>query len=166
MERNRIVLTESDLHRIVKESVKRFLREEHMTSENLETWYRGYNSKYGFQRNHLLWLTDDIGYAREYGNRVEEVIIDSGKLKAASLDDIDEVIGYEFDYYDELTTEEVKELSLKGYNCYGFEAGNSYCLCLWDNSPIVSRRELSREEFDKIEFIDDCDDYKKYDDEY
>ena len=49
---------------------------ESIENGSLETWYRGYNSKYGSNYTHLLWLTDDIDYARVYGNRIEEITLD------------------------------------------------------------------------------------------
>lgn len=127
---------------------------------NLETWYRGYNSKYGSERTHLLWLTSEISYARAYGNRVEEVVIDMSKLNTASLYDIDGIVGYEFDYYDGIDEEECQKAMEEGFGGYEFEVAENegyYCLCLWDKSCIVSRRELSREEFDSIEAIDGYD---------
>lgn len=162
--KKRVKLTESDLHRIVKESINIILREQ---SDRFETYYRGYNSKYGSQYDHMLWITDDISYARTYGNRVEEITIDLKKLNLASLYDIDEILGHEFDYYDGLNEEESKMVLSQGYNGYGFEANsdNSYCICLFSSEPIVSRRELSRKDFDAIELYDGFD-HKQYDDIY
>lgn len=127
---------------------------------NLETWYRGYNSKYGSERTHLLWLTSEISYARAYGNRVEEVVIDMDKLNTASLYDIDGIVGYEFDYYDGIDEEECQKAMEEGFGGYEFEVAENegyYCLCLWDKSCIVSRRELSKDEFDSIESIEGYD---------
>ena len=127
---------------------------------NLETWYRGYNSKYGSERTHLLWLTSEISYARAYGNRVEEVVIDVDKLNTASLYDIDGIVGYEFDYYDGIDEEECQKAMEEGFGGYEFEVAENegyYCLCLWDKSCIVSRRELSKDEFDSIESIEGYD---------
>ena len=159
-----IRLTESDLHRIVKESIKIILGEQ---SDRFETYYRGYNSKYGSQRDHMLWITDDISYARTYGNRVEEITIDLKKLNLASLYTIDDILGYEFDYIDGLDEEESEMVLSQGYNGYEFEANsnNSDCICLLSSEPIVSRRELSRGEFDAIELYDGFD-HKQYDDIY
>ena len=155
-----IKLTESHINNIVREVIKHIINE---NNENLETWYRGYNSKYGSQNGMLLWLTDDISYARAYGNRVEAVVIDKNKLNSASLYDVID----ELDYYEGPNEEEIKWLIEEGYNCYFFEANNdsSYCMCLWDSSPIVSRRELPREDFDQIETYDGFDN-PQYDDEY
>ena len=124
--------------------------------EGFETWYRGYKAKYGSDYDHLLWLTDDIDYARSYGNRVEEVILDGAKMNVASIEETEDV-GNEtdewFDYIDGPSEELALEMLRRGFSCYCFEANDdsSYCMCLWDKSVIVSRRELSREEFDKIE---------------
>ena len=147
-----IRLTEGDLHRMVRESVKRVLNE----SNRYETYYRGYNSKYGSQKTHLLWLSDDIGYARGYGNRVEEVIVDDNKLNLACLEDMYNILGGGFDYYIGPVEEQIKTLLDEGYNGYDFYTGedDSYCVCLFSSDPIVSRRELSREEFEKIEMYD------------
>ena len=160
-------LTESQLRHIIKEAISSVLLEQDNINPNLETYYRGYNSKYGSQYTNILWITDDIRYAKAYGNRVEEIIIDTSKLHLASLYKIDNILGYEFDYYDGLNEDEAKEVIAQGYNAYGFEANsdNSYCICLLDTTPIVSRRELTRDEFDAIENYHGFD-YKQYDDNY
>lgn len=127
---------------------------------NTETWYRGYNAKFGSERTHLLWFTDDMSYARVYGNRVEEVVIDMDKLNAASIYELDGIVGYEFDYYDGIDEEDVEKAMAAGYGGYEFEVAENegyYCLCLWDKSAIVSRRELSKDEFNSIESIDGYD---------
>ena len=126
------------------------------SEKRFETWYRGYKAKYGSDYDHLLWLTDDIDYARSYGNRVEEVILDEEKMNVDSIEETEDV-GNEtdewFDYIDGPSEKLALEMLRRGFNCYCFEANDdsSYCMCLWDKSVIVSRRELSREEFDKIE---------------
>lgn len=118
-----------------------------------EIYYRGYKKQYGSQRTHLLWLTDDIDYAKEYGDTVEEYVLDASKLKCASLYKMDEFSEEgEIDYLDGPTKEEARLALKAGYNCYAFEA-NSYsseCLCLWDKSPIISRRVLSDEEVEEL----------------
>ena len=127
---------------------------------NLETWYRGYNSKYGSERTHLLWLTDDISYARAYGNRIEEVLIDMDKLNAASIYEMDGICGYEIDYYEGIDEEDAKKAMKEGVGGYEFEVSENegyYCLCLWDKSSIVSRRELSKEEFENVDAIEGYD---------
>lgn len=147
-------INDAILDGIIKESVNKVLRE---NKSNIETWYRGYNSVYGSEKNHLLWLTDDISYARSYGNRVEEVAIDLNKLNVISLYGMDELFGYEIDYLDGPTKDEARQLINNGYDAYEFEANQdmSSCLCMWNKSSIISRRELSRQEFEKIEIYDD-----------
>lgn len=147
-----IRLTENDLHNIVRRVIKEAIE----GSVRYDKWYRGYNSKYGSDSTHLLWLTDDIDYARCYGNRVEEVMLDVSKLHCRSVYGIDELLGYEFDYYIGPDADEVSELLDGGCNGYYFTAnnGDSDCLCLFDKSVIVSRRELSEEEFNNIEGYD------------
>lgn len=136
---------------------------DHGVLDKVETWYRGYDSKYGSDNTHLIWLTDDISYARAYGNRVEEVVIDADKANSVSVYDIADM----FDYYDGPSKRQARELLGDGYNCYYFHANDdeSYCMCLWDKSPIVSRRELSREEFEDIEEYEGYDN-SPYDDEF
>jgi hypothetical protein len=148
-------------------------------NNNLEKWYRGYNSIYGSDKTNLIWLTN-IEEARTYGNRVEEVVIDKNKIHNIDIDDLyyDFLVpefGYEDvdDYEDEgswypedgLDVHESDLLLRNGYNCYYFITNNAECICMWDKSPIVSRRELSREEFENIEIYDEtlC---KGYDDVY
>ena len=149
-------INDAILDGIIKESVNKVLRE---NKSNIETWYRGYNSVYGSEKNHLLWLTDDISYARSYGNRVEEVTIDLNKLNVISLYGMDELFGYEIDYLDGPTKDEARQLINNGYDAYEFEANQdmSICLCMWNKSSIISRRELSRQEFEKIETYDGFD---------
>ena len=164
MNKKLIRLAESDLHKIIKESVKRILIEQ---SDKFETYYRGYNSKYGSQRDHMFWITDDISYARRYGNRVEEIIVDENKLKLTSIYGIEEIVGYEFDPYEGLNEEDTKLVLAEGYNGYYFYVDYDIVLVinLFSLSPIISRRELTKEEFDAIELFDDCE-YKQYDDDY
>ena len=163
MNKKLIRLTESDLHEVVMESVRILLSE---SNDRFKTYYRGYNSKYGSQRDYMLWITDDISYARAYGNRVEEIVIDTKNLNLASCYTVDEIVGYEFDYYDGLDEEEAQMVLSEGYNGYEFEAnhGDSDCICLLSLEPVVSRRELSREEFDAIEAYDDLEN-AEYDDD-
>ena len=167
MAKKTVKLNETQLRNIITESVTKVLRE--YTNQNIETVYRGYNSKYGSDNeNGILWFTDDISYAKAYGNRVEEVQLDSNKLNAISIDELDNMSGAydDFDYYDP-DPKVLKRALKEGYNCYWFEANSdsSDCLCLWDKSPIISRRELSREEFDAIEHYDGFK-YWGYDDVY
>lgn len=139
-------LTENKLKNIIKESISKIINE---NKNNLEIWYRGYDSKYDSQFNHLLWMTDDIDYAKDYGDAIEEITIDSNKLNIASMSEIDEIIGYEFDYFDGPAEEDIELLNSEGFDGYCFYANsdNSYCMCLWNNSPIINRRVLSNKEY-------------------
>lgn len=122
-----------------------------------EIWYRGYDSQFGFngRNENVLWLTDDIDYARCYGDRVAEVVIDGNKLNPASIDEMDEFCSddCEFDYYDGPDDDTIAAAMEEGFNCYCFDANDdsSYCMCLWDNSVIKNIRELSEEETNAIE---------------
>ena len=113
------------------------------------TWYRGFDSKYGLRSEyspHLLWLTEDIEYAKEYGDSVAAFEIDINKCNG-SIYDLDEGT----DYYDGPSEEEAKELLEQGINSYCFYANDdsSYCMCLWDETPIVSQRILDNNELNE-----------------
>lgn len=119
---------------------------------HIETYYRGFNSELGEQKDHLLWLTDDPEYAAEYGDTVMEYQIDEDKLRGIGYYGIVDLLdGEEIDGFDDTwhpfdgLSEEIVELCLRnGYNCYDFHAngGDSYCICLFDKSPIVSRKVI------------------------
>ena len=149
---------------------KSFSINESSKDNNLETWYRGYNSKYGSEHDHLLWLTTDKCYAKSYGNRVEEIILDDNKLNSISIGEIED-LGNEceewFDYLDGPSEKLTKIVLSKGNNCYYFWANSddSYCMCLLNKSAIVSRRELSEKEFNEIDEWEGLD-YHKYGDVY
>lgn len=148
----------------VRKKYEKYLTED---KQRYKIMYRGYNSKYGSQKSHCLWLTDDISYARAYGNRVEEIIIDPSKLKCQSVYGIDELLGYEFDYYQGPDKKESEILKANNCNSYEFyvNSDDSLVICLWDLTPIITRRELSKEEFEEIEEYEGFDNYS-YDDEY
>ena len=138
-------------------------------TEDGETWYRGYIARYGSNHTHVLWLTTDISYARTYGNRVEEIKLDPDRINISSIEEMDDV-GNEteewFDYLDGPSEKLAQEMLERGYNCYCFYANDegSYCMCLWDESAIISRRELTKEEFEAIGCYDGFDNHG-YDDE-
>ena len=118
----------------------------------IEKWtmYRGYDKTLGSQKTYLLWLTDDLGYAKEYGNAIDEYIIDAKKVNN-SIYAIDEYEPY-FDYIEGPSKEAVLEAMKNGVGGYIFYANNeeSFCVCLWDKSAILSQRTLSQEEYDAI----------------
>ena len=113
----------------------------------IETWYRGYDSRYGVSgaySPHLLWLTQDLEYAKEYGDAVMEYKVDSSKCEG-SVYDLDEGT----DYYDGPGEEEANALLEQGINSYCFYANDdsSYCMCIWDleegsGHPILSSKPL------------------------
>ena len=169
-------INETYLKRIIRDVINETVSQ---NNPNYVKWYRGYNSKYGSDRNHLIWLTD-IEEARTYGNRVEEVILDKSKMHSIDIDDLYydflvPVFNYpDVDWYEEdgtwypeegLDYREADYMLCKGYNCYYFNTNNADCICMWDKSPIVSRRELSREEFEEIETYGN-NETKGYDEEY
>ena len=110
-----------------------------------EKYYRGFEKKYGSDRDHLLWVAYEPEYAAEYGDTMEEITIDDDKLKCVSLEDLEDY--YEVDILDGPDEVQMRQLLDDGYNCYGFQAGyGDDCLCIWDRSVIVGRRVLSPQE--------------------
>ena len=142
---NPVDTEEENLNGIVGEEIKKFMErliQESIGQNCLSTWYRGYNSAYGSRRNHLLWVTDTIEYAEEYGDTVDEVVIDDTRLRLASLQEMDETLGYEYDYYEGPDEEEALRLIENGYDGYAFETSDAYCMCLWNDEPIVETRTI------------------------
>ena len=110
--------------------------------DNITTWYRGYNSKFGNQKTHLLWLSSSLRYAASYGDKVIEYKVDESKCNG-SIDDL----GSETDYYAGPDYNEAQELLAQGINCYFFDAANdAETLVLWDKSPIVSEKVMDTKE--------------------
>lgn len=136
--KRKVIIREGTFNRL-------FLREETMDN-NLEVWYRGFDMSLGERNNHLLWLTDDMEYAMQYGNAVMEYAIDSDKLKTISTLDIQDNLYDDYWHpYDGIEEEDAMNLLKQGYNSYEFEANyGSSCLCLFDESPIVSRKVIKR----------------------
>ena len=120
------------------------------------TYYRGcsYNEAIGKVSPHLLWLTPDDYYAKEYLSEPDKVIveykIDERKLSPVSFYRMDELFGYEIDTYDGPNEDEIKILLENGYNCYEMEYSNADGLCLFNTEPIVSKRILTDEEINNI----------------
>lgn len=53
------------------------------------TFYRGFDSKYGFFSEHsFVWMSDDKDYASEYGDSLKSCKIDFAKLNFANLSDL------------------------------------------------------------------------------
>ena len=121
--------------------------------ENIQKWYRGFDSKFGIKSKYtpyLLWLTDDLEYAKEYGDSVMEFDIDFSKCNGSVYD-----LPEDIDYYDGPDRQTAKELLKQGINSYCFYANqdSSYCMCLWDKSPIVSSNiiKIDNSLFENIE---------------
>lgn len=122
-------------------------------SKNIQKWYRGFDSKFGIKSKYtpyLLWLTDDLEYAKEYGDSVMEFDIDFSKCNGSVYD-----LPEDIDYYDGPDRQTAKELLKQGINSYCFYANqdSSYCMCLWDKSPIVSSNiiKIDNSLFENIE---------------
>lgn len=110
----------------------------------IQTWYRGYKKKFGEKSDttpHLLWLTDDLEYASEYGNAVTVYKIDMSKCNGT----VYEIDDMGIDYIDGPSEEEAQELLKQGINSYCFYANqdSSYCMCLWSEEPILSKEPLN-----------------------
>ena len=152
-----IRLTESDLHRIVKESVKRALNEQSC----VETYYHGGDLKDDLFYSGVMWLTPQDYYAKEYSKdrnnpTIWEIKIDESKIKAASIYGIEEIVGAGFDPYDP-TKEEVQLVINEGYNAYymDYDSYNAEGLCIFTKEPVVSIRQLTQKEYNMIEDSDD-----------
>lgn len=120
---------------------------------NYSIWYRGYDGTYGSDRGeaNLLWLTDDLEYAKEYAmeipNRtpghvgvVKKYVIDFDQCNGSIYDLPEDV-----DYYDGPDEQLQQELLAQGINSYCFYANDdsSYCMCLWgDVVPELGKPEI------------------------
>ena len=113
-------------------------------------FYRGYKKRFGPWRDHLFWLTDNPSYAKEYGDTVAEVSIDSRRLKSTAMSDIG--CDDDFDYYDGPSEQQCAELLKNGINCYHFYTDDmgAEIMCLWDKNAIVGFRVMTKEEVEEI----------------
>ena len=107
--------------------------------DEVETYYRGFNSELGEQKTHLIWLTSNIEYAKAYGDKVLEYKVnayDDGIVDVLDLPD-------EVDYYQGPDQRTCKMLLRKGIKGYAFDADNdSETIVLWDKSPIISKKVI------------------------
>lgn len=126
---------------------------ESKTKKRIKIWYRGFDSEYGVQGEetpHLLWLTTDLNYAKEYGDAIMEYKIDMSKCHG-SIDGM----GYLFDFdmsegpSAEYASYLLNEYGVNSYCYYGGLTESSYCMCLWDETPIVSQRILDNTELNE-----------------
>ena len=130
------------------------------TSKSIDTWYRGFNSKfgnYGVPEGCGMWITEEPGYAKCYANefgkygKIAEVTIDWSKI--AFLTD-GEIYGYNMDPWQSVKLKNLSKLIDEGFNAWLCSYDNSCSgLYLFDNTPIVSIRVLSQKEYDSIETI-------------
>lgn len=122
-------------------------------NKKVATWFRGFDSKYGVygeETPHLLWLTTDWIYAKEFGDSIMEYKIDMSKCHG-SIDGM----GYLFNFdmsegpSAEYATYLLNEFGVNSYRYYGGLTESSYCMCLWDETPIVSQRVLDNNELNE-----------------
>ena len=127
---------------------------ESIENGSLETWYRGYDSKYpnlGVPKNHGMWMTDNIEYAKTYAEefgkygKIAKITIDWSKISWATEG---EMYDLELDAYysDEDTCRIVKQ---NGYNAWicDYYSDGARGLCLIDSSPIVSIEDVDESEY-------------------
>lgn len=127
---------------------------ESIENGSLETWYRGYDSKYpnlGVPKNHGIWMTDNIEYAKTYAEefgkygKIAKITIDWSKISWATEG---EIYDLELDAYisDEDTCRIVKQ---NGYNAWicDYYSDGARGLCLIDSSPIVSIEDVDESEY-------------------
>lgn len=127
---------------------------ESIENGSLDIWYRGYDSKYpnlGVPKNHGMWMTDNIEYAKTYAEefgkygKIAKITIDWSKISWATEGEIYEL---ELDAYisDEDTCRIVKQ---NGYNAWicDYYSDDARGLCLIDSSPIVSIEDVDESEY-------------------
>ena len=90
------------------------------------TFYRGYDSKYGFFSKHsFVWISSDKDYASEYGDSVKSCCIDFNKLSFANISALEDICSeLDYDYLDAIynPTEEMADLlRTLGVNAYTIE---------------------------------------------
>ena len=141
---------------------------ESIENGSLETWYRGYDSKYpnlGVPKNHGIWMTDNIEYAKTYAEefgkygKIAKITIDWSKISWATEG---EIYDLELDAYcsDEDTCRIVKQ---NGYNAWicDYYSDDARGLCLIDSSPIVSIEDVDESEYSNyVEENVESDTYK------
>ena len=148
-----IKLTESDIRNIIKETYEKILKG--------SLYYHGGDLNDDMWHNGLLWLTPQDYYAKEYAKENNEPIIykiyiDESKLKAASIYKIEEIIGDEFDPYQGLNHEQIKEVLDNDYNCYymDYDSYNAEGLALLTKDPILNIERMTEEEYNNIEIFE------------
>lgn len=144
-------LTESQLHTVIKESVKRIIKED---NQNANIWYHGGDKHDDLFYNNEIWLVDDAFYAYQYAiDRkipcIWEVKV-SPNVNDASVWDIGDC----FDPYEGIDEDTRAFLDENGYDGYSFplswECYDYDCLVLKDKTQILSIRQLTQDEIQKI----------------
>ena len=142
-------------HEEVEKLLKSSQNENKLNESFSPIWklYRGYKKKFGPWRDHLFWLTDDPSYAKEYGDTVAEVKVDSRRLHSVASSEVGDD---DFDIYCGPSQEMASELLKQGVNCYSFYTSDmaTEILCLWDKNAIVGFRNLSPVEYDSIPLLE------------
>lgn len=158
MIKDTVTLTESQLCRIISDSVRCVLNEQY---SHYETWYRGYNSRHpNFGSPNGLWLVDNIdyayGYASQFGDdgRITEFKLDLGMDDLVSVDsfpgEFDGYMSSELYDKDGELDKYIQRLHQQGVKGYSIPQDDGECIFLWDLSPIVSTRDLTRKEIEEI----------------
>lgn len=106
------------------------------------TFYRGYDSEYGFFSNHsFLWISEDKDYASEYGDTVKSCEIDFEKLNFTDLSTLETVCSeLDYDYLEAIynPTEEMADLlRARGFNMYTIEPMDYKCCCILDRKLVI-----------------------------
>ena len=105
------------------------------------TFYRGYDSKYGFFSKHsFVWISSDKDYAFEYGDSVKSCCIDFNKLSFANISALEDICSeLDYDYLDAIynPTEEMADLlRTLGVNAYTIEPMDYKYCCILDKKLI------------------------------
>lgn len=105
-------------------------------------FYRGYDSKFGFDsQNSFIWISDDVDYARQYGNAIKKFEIDFEKLNFADLDTLDEACAeLDYDYIDVIynpTEEFASYVKSRDFNAFTVNLGDYTCCCLLDKTLLL-----------------------------
>ena len=112
-------------------------------SNNIVSMYRGldhYPENEGWSRDGILWLTEDIEYAREYGDFVMEYKLLEDAVRTPSMEEMEEILGRDVsdELLDGLSGHDRRKLLEHGYNSVYFSTDSADILMLFDRRPIVS----------------------------
>ena len=110
------------------------------------TFYRGFDSKYGFFSEHsFVWMSDDKDYASEHGDSLKSCKIDFAKLNFANLSDLEYICAeLDYDYLEAIynPTEEMADLLRSlGINAYTIEPCDYECTCILDKKIVCIQKQ-------------------------